>query len=177
MKRVMLVCGTVGLLVSAGAAVAATGQSLDVRTGLWEMSMVTETSGKSPMSDEDMQKLTPHQRAAIEKAMAVNQGPRTRVIKSCVTQAKLDRDDVFNSVGAGMTCSKKNIRRTRTSLSGSITCTKGARRVSEELSYQVSDREHVTGTFEIIRGEGTNTLSVKGRISGHWLSAACGAVK
>lgn len=177
MKRDLLICGAVGLLVSAGTAIAASGQSLDVRPGLWEMSTTTETSGKSPVSDEDMQKLTPRQRAAIEKALGVNQGPRTRVTKSCVTQEKLDRDNIFDSAESGMTCTNKKITQTRTDVTGSITCTKGATRISEEFSYHVRDREHASGTFHMIRSEGGKTLSIKGKGSGHWLSAACGTTR
>lgn len=177
MKRGLLICGAVGLLVSAGTALAAAGQSFDIRTGLWEMSVVTETSGKPPMSDEEMQKLTPRQRAAIEKAIGANKGPRTRVVKSCVTQEKLDRDNVFESAEAGMTCSNKRLTRTRTDATGNITCSNGVRRMSEEFSFHARDREHVVGTFHLIRSEGANTMSIKGKQSGHWVSAACGAIK
>ena len=177
MKRDFLICGAVGLLVTAGTAVAAAGQSFDIRTGLWEISVVTESSGKLPMSNEDMQKLTPRQRAAFDKVIGANQGPRRRVIKSCVTHEKLDRDNVFESAEAGMTCSNKRLTRTRTDATGTITCSNGAKRMSEEFSFHVRDREHVVGTFHLIRSEGANALSIKGKQSGHWISAACGATR
>ena len=177
MKRGSWIGCAVGLMVSAATAAAGSGKSLDIKTGLWEMSVVTESSGKLPMSDEEMRKLTPRQRAAIEKAVGANNGPRTRVIKSCVTREKLDRHNVFESAEAGMTCNNKKLTETRTDVTGSITCSKGAKRMSEEFSYHVRDREHVVGTFHVVRSEGANTLSVKGKQSGHWIGAACGATK
>lgn len=178
MKRVLRICAVGGLMLAAATVVSAAGQRFDIKPGLWEISVESETSGALPMSDEEMRSLTPRQREAIEQATGVNRGPRTRVLKNCITQQKLDRDDnVFDSTAKGMTCSTKKFSRTRSDASGTLVCSQGNKRLSEEFSYHARDREHVVGQFHVVRSEGAHTLTIKGRQSGHWISAACGATR
>lgn len=178
MKRVLGIYLAGGWLLISTTAISAAGQRFDIKTGLWEITVQSETSGQLPMSDEEMRHLTPRQRDALEQATGLNRGPRTRLIKNCVTQQKLDRDaNAFESAPEGMTCSTKKFSRTSSGASGTLVCSKGNTHLSEEFSYHARDREHVDGRFHMVRSDGARTVTINGKQSGHWVSSACGAIR
>src|SRR5690348_6570180 len=67
--------------------------TLDVKTGLWEMTSVGETSGRPPIPAEVLAKMTPEQRAKIEQQMAAGMAAANQphVRKECITQKALER--------------------------------------------------------------------------------------
>src|SRR5579862_2888392 len=75
------------------AAWAADTTPLNVKTGEWEVTTSTESSGQLPIPEEMLNKLTPEQRARMEAAMKARGagGPRTSVRKNCVKKEDLDK--------------------------------------------------------------------------------------
>jgi len=178
MRRALGIYVAGGWMLVAATVAAAAGPQFNIRTGLWEITVQSETSGQLPMSDEEMRRLTPRQRDAIEQATGLNRGPRTRLIKNCVTQQKLDRDaNAFDSPPEGMTCSTKKFSRTSSGASGTLVCSKGNTHLSEEFSYHARDREHVDGRFHMVRSDGAHTVTINGKQSGRWVNSSCGAIR
>ena len=72
-------------------------QPLDVKTGLWEVTTTSVTSGMPPIPPEALARLTPEQRARMEESMKSRMGgtPKTTIRKDCVTKEKLDKDYLF----------------------------------------------------------------------------------
>lgn len=165
----MICAGLAGTMKSALA------EPLDLKPGLWETTINSEAHGQLPMSQAQLQKLSPQQRAAMEKMQARNNQPRTRVMKVCLTQQKLDKsENAFLSGKPGMKCDSKLSRHTRTSVVGTRHCTKSDKEQTEDFDYEVQDREHVTGKLNITISNGTKTMSSKGNISSRWISVSCG---
>src|SRR5947209_20522148 len=82
------------VLLSSGAVWAADKvQPLNVKTGLWETTRTTNTSGQMPIPPELMARLTPEQRAKMEDRMKANSAEksRTNTSKSCMTKEKLEK--------------------------------------------------------------------------------------
>jgi Protein of unknown function (DUF3617) len=149
---------------------------LDVKPGLWEMTIHTETHGQLPVPPEVLQKLSPERRAAMEEKMkARNSQPHAHVYKDCITQQKLDKDeDSFLAGEPDMKCESKLSKHTRNSIAGTRHCTKGSVQQTEDLVFEAQDREHITGKVNVSVRNGTNTMTSKGNLSGHWISALCG---
>jgi len=63
-------------------------QPLNIKTGLWQLTMTTTVSGRPPIPPEALARMTPEQRAKFEAAMKAraSHGPRTRTYKNCVTK-------------------------------------------------------------------------------------------
>src|SRR5947209_10843389 len=82
------------VLLSSGAVWAADKvQPLNVKTGLWETTRTTNTSGQMPIPPELMARLTPEQRAKMEDRMKANSAEKSRTdtSKSCLTKEKLEK--------------------------------------------------------------------------------------
>src|SRR5262245_38326842 len=73
-------------------------QPLNVKTGLWESTITTTTSGQMPIPAEMLARLTPEQRAKFEARMNQNASPKTRTYtnRDCETKEKL-AEQPFNS--------------------------------------------------------------------------------
>jgi hypothetical protein len=167
---VITVCATL-----AGTLTSALAEPLDVKPGLWETTAHTQAQGQMPISEAEMKKLSPQQRAAIAKMEARAHQPQTRTFKGCLTQQKLDKDEVaFLSGEPGMKCDSKLTKHTRTSVAGSRHCTKPGRQQTDDFSFDARDREHVTGKLNHTISDGTRTMSSKGDLSSRWISASCG---
>ena len=174
MKRKLLYGAIAGIaLVGTTSSVAAA--TLDVKPGLWETTSHSQSHGQLPIPQAELQKMTPQQRAAIEKMQARSNQPRTMVSKGCLTKEKLEKDEnAFLSGRPGMKCTSKLSRHTSTSIAGSRHCTKGGSEQTENFAFQVRDRGHVTGTLNITISDGGRTMSSKGNLSSRWINASCG---
>ena len=154
---------------------AASAAAIDVKPGLWETTSHVQAHGQLPISDADLQKLSPQQRATLEKMVTQ---PRTHVYKSCLKKEDLEKDKTtFLSGKPGMKCTSKLTRDTSTSVAGTRRCTKGSQEESEDFSFKARDREHVTGTVAFTLREGGRAMSSKGNLSSRWLGASCGKTK
>ena len=95
---------------------------LNVKPGLWEMSVTHSMSGKLPISEDKLAKMTPEQRAQLEAAMG--QGglgaPATDVHKECVTKEKLEKDRAFGTDRKG--CTRTIVNSSRTKLEAKLHC-------------------------------------------------------
>ena len=156
----------------AGAALASAQQKIDVKTGLWEVTTVTDASGMPPI---DLSKLPPDARAKVEAMMKAKQasGPQTHTTKSCLTEAKLEKD-LFSDEQAS--CKRTVISSTPTNIHMKVECT-GPRKTSGEGEFTATSRESATGWFKLLSTDGTNTMTVNTKITSKWLGASCGDVK
>lgn len=168
-----------GLLMAgamlAGTMTSALAEPLDIKTGLWEMTGITQGKGQLPIPEADMKNMSPQQLEAIAKVEAFANQPHKTVYKSCLTQKELENGETdFLSEETGMKCESKLSKHTRTSLAGTRHCTKPGMQQTVEFAFSVQDREHGTGTMNITFSDGTRTLSSKGKMSSRWISASCG---
>ncbi len=160
------------LLTSLGAcvAVAFAADGLDVKTGLWEMTFVTDLRG-SLMTNAQLEKLTPAQRAkvaATEREQAAK-GPQTWTDKTCLTAQDLaqgafrsgdDKDDPD--------CKYTITAQTRTLQEGKMACSGDTPRTSQ-MRIEAQGRERIKGF--VVGGTERGKLSLQ--VSGRWLSASC----
>lgn len=158
----------------AGAITAADAEPLDIKPGSWRMTVRGEMHGMPPIPEEQLQKMTPQQRAAIENMMAESAKPHTREITQCITQEDLNKsEDLFNSEQPGMTCNNKLSKHSKTSMTGTIDCSKGGTHATGGFSYVAKDPEHITGKVSMTISNGKNTMTTTGTMDGHWLGPKC----
>lgn len=161
--------------VLAGTMTSALAEPINVKTGLWETTIRTEAHGQLPIPPEELQRLSPQQRAAMENMMAHGMPPRSIVTKHCVTQKELDKaESDFLAGEPGMKCNNKLSKHTSSYVTGTLNCTKGGMHQSGEFSYKVLDRGHMSGTLNMTFSNGGNTMTSKGTMSSRWISASCG---
>ena len=165
-------------LILTGAITSAVAEPLDIKPGLWQMTVRGEMHGMPPIPEEQLRGLSPQQRAAIEKMMAESAKPHIRELKQCITQEDLNKsEDLFSTDQPGMKCNNKLSKHSGKSMSGTIDCAKDKTRSTGEFSYEAKDREHVTGKVSMTITNGANTMTMKGTMSGRWLGAECTKTK
>jgi hypothetical protein len=141
--------------------------NLDIKTGAWEVTTTTIIQGMM-IPKELLEKMSPAQRAKFDQVMGARDGkPSTRTLHSCVTQADLDRSEVFKSQNAK--CTRKVIANSARRLEVEETCPPPhMSKASFKLAANSSDS--FTGVMDIAQQEGGK---VHVDMSGHWVSAVC----
>jgi hypothetical protein len=169
MMRGTVVLG-IALVAGASAALAAT---LDVRTGLWEVTSMGETSGMPPIPPEVLARMTPEQRAAMMAALG-NTG-KPDIVRSCITEKTLQRGLDFNRGESG-NCKRTMLQNTSRQVDVRLECT-GEQKATGTFKIQASDRQTISGRLDMVVASGANTMTIKRTLQGKWLGSDCGKVK
>lgn len=145
-------------------------EQLNIKTGLWEVTSISQMSGTPVLPKELADKLTPAQRAKMEADFkAAAKQPKKDVDRSCIT-----RKDVENPFhGASENCKQSIVRTTKTTQEVRLVCT-GEPKGTGFIRITTPTPESMTGAMDIKMGEGSDALSFKADLSGRWLGADCG---
>jgi hypothetical protein len=170
-RRYGVALTTAFLAVAASHALA---EPLNIKPGLWQMTVSGEMHGMPPIPKERLKGMSPQQRAAIERMMTESAKPHTRELRQCISKEDINKsEDLFTAQPPGMKCSNKLSKHSGHSMSGTIDCTKSDTHTKGTYSYQAKDREHVSGKVAMTISNGTNTMTTTGSMTGHWISAKC----
>jgi SOS-response transcriptional repressor LexA len=149
----------------------------DVKTGLWEQTVVSHTTGAPPLSDDMKAQLTPEQQKKMADAMAASnaKAAQPHTARVCMSQDKMDRGFTQEADRPG--CKQTVVTNTPTVLEVRQECSDPTGNMVITLRYRALNRETVTGKthFEMTR-EGQTMVS-DGTIQGKWVSDSCGDVK
>ncbi len=169
---------TTGPLLSALllAATTANAAPLDLKLGLWESTITTESNGAPPI---DTSRLTPEQKARVEALFKQRaaQGPRSHTTKSCLTKEKLAEDPASEAPEKGESCTTKIISQSSTHWQGKRICTLNGRKREFDINVSALSRERTKGTVKATFSDASHSMKVDGTISGKWLASSCGSVK
>ena len=165
-----------GLALLAGAAEPV---KLNIKTGLWEVSLQTQFSGASPFASEKLDKMPPEQRARFEAAMQASMAnaAKPKLAKHCLTPEKLARGLDPEHRADDETCQQKIVKNTSSELQITKTCVTEAGNNVMDQHFVMSGSDTVSGTIHAVRTVNGQTSNVNSNLQGKWLSADCGNVK
>lgn len=170
MKNVLTIA-----ILAAGACLAADKITpINAKTGLWEVTTVSEQSGSIPIPAETLAKLTPEQRARIEAQFKARSTPQTETKQSCITS-----EDIAKGLGwdnPDKACHQTMVRSSSTAQEFTWDCS-GKGKNAGSMKIEALDSEHVKGYMQVSVGEDGREMNVKATITGKWLSNSCGNVK
>lgn len=166
--KFILCAGAIALVASAARA-----DSFGVKTGAWESTVTSTTTGTSVPPDM-LSKLPPDQRAKIEQMMRSRSGqPHTITRKYCVTQKDLDEDRLMKEQGESQ-CSRKVLSKSSTRLEIEQTCGTAPHAMTMHVSVQATSPESVTLTVDgQMQGGSKSHTEGKSR----WLGASCAGIE
>lgn len=146
-------------------------EKLNVKTGLWETKSSLQFSGM-PVPKELRQKLTPEQLAKMRADLAAEaaKGPIRETSRDCVTAKDLENPFASSNT---KDCKQTIVNTTRTSQEARLVCD-GDYKGTGVLKIQAPTPEAMNGTLDIKMSDGTETFTMKGTLSGRWVSADCG---
>lgn len=147
--------------------------AFNVKTGAWEMTTTTVTSG-TMMPPDVLAKMPPEQRAKMEATMNARAGkPTPHVMKSCVTQKDLDEDRMTKS-DDDAACTKKIISKSAIKVVMERTC--AAPKPSKmTLTQEAKTPESVVVSMDMVQG--ASGMKVHVDMIGRWLGASCDGIK
>jgi hypothetical protein len=147
---------------------------LAVKTGQWETTMSGQTTGQPPLPDELLKRLSPEQRAQVEKAMQEKAlgGRKTTLNKSCLTKEKLDKG--FN-LGDENT---KACKPTLVASSGSsqeihLDCARQGMKSTGTVKVEAMNPENVKGTLQMSVSNAGRTMNINYTFTAKWIGPAC----
>jgi hypothetical protein len=147
--------------------------SLNAKTGAWEITTTTLTTGM-PVPAEALAKMPPGQRANIEKTMQARAGkPSTHMRKSCVTKKELDEDRVIKSDDEGQ-CKKKIISKSASKIVFEQTCA-APHASTSNVTIEAKTPESIVASMDMVRGGASGKIHAD--IKGRWLSTSCAGIK
>lgn len=153
---------------------AAQAEPLKVKPGLWETTTTTEKKGSKHPTNLD--KLTPEQRAKVEKELAARVKRETRTVKSCLREAHIKNGEAFTGNPHRGACSHKFLTQTARDVAASIEC-RGANKMVGKVEMHAADAEHMTGKIDMTYGASDKLqLLSHSEVSARWLQADCGKV-
>jgi hypothetical protein len=151
--------------------------TLDVKTGLWEMTSSGEASGTPPIPPEALAGMPPEQRAQLQSRMAaaMERANKPDVSRSCVTEKTLQRGLDF-SQGDRPNCKRTTSNSSSRQIDVQVECT-GPEAMKGDFHFEAIDRQTMRGNINLVIGNGANKMTIKRVMQGKWLGSDCGTVK
>ncbi|MGA8706617.1 MAG: DUF3617 domain-containing protein [Steroidobacteraceae bacterium] len=159
-------------------ATAAEPVKLNVKPGLWEIASQNQISGAPPISEDQLARLTPDQRARMEAAMqsSMADAAKPHLAKHCLTPEKIARGlDVDHHDDSH--CQRKITNNSGNELALTESCQEDSGSMVLNESFQLAGPEAVSGTVHVVRSSGGKTMTIDSTIHGQWLGASCGDIK
>lgn len=141
--------------------------TLNVRPGLWEMTVSDAGGGPPPIPPDVLARLTPEQRAKFATAMATRTGPH--VFKSCVTEKSLQRG--FDTGDSN--CTRTVVSSNTSTMEGRVECTNPRSRMIGTFRFEAAGPTTMDGAINLTIN-GPHTMTMKRVIRGKWVGADCG---
>lgn len=150
-------------------------QPLNVKTGLWESTVTSTTSGQMPLPAEMLARLSPEQRAKLEARMKQNSAAKSRTSTNtdCETKEKL-AEQPFSSQKE---CKQTIVTSTSTKAEIKVVCEYGDVRSSGTMHIDVLSPESVKGAGQMTSNGGGHSMTVNTSFSAKWLGSSCGNLK
>lgn len=151
-------------------AIAGSAEKLNVKTGLWETQTALQFSGM-PVPKSLRDKLKPEQLAKMRadlKAEAAK-GPIRETSRECITE-----EELANPFASSNTkdCRQTMVKTTGTSQEARMVC-EGEYKGTGVLKISAPTPETMNGTLDLDMSDGTESFTMKGTLSGRWISADC----
>lgn len=149
-------------------------QQLNIRPGLWETSVTSNTAGEMPIPAEMLNRLTPEQRARMEERMKANSAAHghTATHKKCVTKEDLEKQKL--DFAGDKECTPTVTASTSTMAKGKLSCQTEGMEGTTLFELEAPDPEHYKGSSHgTLTGNG-HTMNIDATFSGKWLASSCG---
>ena len=155
---------------------------LDIKVGLWEAAVKTETPGMPAMSSmptippETLAKLLPERRAQLEALMGRGAGGAGAITtKFCISRESLDRGMASCRERQGLYLQGGGFLARQAGDAHGLH--PGNTKMSGDMTVERVDAEHVKGAMAMKSSDSERPMEVKMSFDNKWLSADCGDVK
>ena len=148
---------------------------LNIKEGLWEMTVTHSMTGMPAIPPEALAKMPPEQRARAEAAM--KGGPTADVHKECVTKEKLEKQMAFdeNRKDKDDDCTRTIVSATGSKLEMKFHCAQSSS--DGTLLLVAASSDSVKGSMHIVTNSHGRNMNMDLTFSSRYLGPVCGEVK
>ena len=158
------------MLLACAAVWAADTIPLAVKTGQWESTSTSETSGTPPIPPEVLAQMPADQRAKMEERMKTMGAPRTTTTKNCVTKEQIDK--AFD-MGQQKSCTRTVVSSSATKQEVRIDCTTGQMKSTGIFRVEVINSETVKGSMQMTMNSAGRPMNMNSTFTSKWLGPTC----
>ena len=164
-----------GTLAATPVWAAAATEPLDIKTGLWQITLTVRTSGLPPIPPDVIAKLKPEERVSIDAQTKekMAEGPRISVKKRCLREQELHQPLLPAFGGEGQGCRQTIASASRAGQEIRVDCAKGGERGGGTIRIAAIDPENVKVTSSWSMTDGARTLQMSSTATLKWLGAGC----
>ena len=150
---------------------------LNIKEGLWEMTVTHSMIGMPAIPPDTLAKMTPEQRARIEATMKQSGmgGPTADVHKECVTKEKLEKQSAFSD--NRKECTRTVVNSTGSKLEIKVHCEEKQSSTDATLLLEAVSTDNVKGSMQSVTNTTGRTMNMNFTFSSRYLGPACGDVK
>jgi len=150
-------------------------EPLDIKTGLWQITLTVRTSGLPPIPPDVLAKLKPEERARIDAQTKEKraEGPRISVKRSCLREKELHQPLLPGFGGEGQGCRQTVTSSSRAGQEIRVDCGKGAEQGGGTVRIEAIDKENVRVASSWSMTDGARTLQMSSTATLKWLGAFC----
>ena len=147
-------------------------QPLNIKTGLWEMTVTSAVSGRPPIPPETLARMTPEQRAKFEAAMKgmASGAPKTRTYKNCITKEQLNNDPFSDEK---RNCTRTVLKSTGSKMEIREVCEGEGVKSDMTIEIEALNSESVKGSGHVTSAGGGRSMNVNTNYTAKWLGAVC----
>jgi Protein of unknown function (DUF3617) len=154
---------------------------LNIKEGLWEMTVTHSMTGMPAIPPDTLAKMPPEQRARVEAAMKQSGmgGPTADVHRECVTKEKLEKQLAFDEnrkdKDKDKDCTRTVVNSTGSKLEIKFHCEQSSTDGTLQLEAESSDS--VKGSMHSVTNSHGRSMNMDFTFSSRYLGPACGDVK
>lgn len=147
---------------------------LDIRLGLWEITLTVKIDNPPPLPPQVLAKLTPEQRARIESKARQRDLERaqTTVKSSCLGDKERHQPSLF-AFGEAPGCHQTVLNASRTRQEIQVDCGPGLSKGGGTFRIEAIDPENVKVSSDWFATDGSRTLRSSSSATLRWLGASC----
>ncbi|HUE04470.1 MAG TPA: tetratricopeptide repeat protein [Bryobacteraceae bacterium] len=150
-------------------------QPLDIKPGLWEITLTVRTSGPPPLPPELLAELSPEERTRIdtkakERAAA---GPRTTVKRSCLDDKERQQPFILTFGGEDQGCRQTIVNASRNRQEVRVECGRGLSKGGGTYRIEAIDPENVKVSSDWSATDGSRAMKTSSTATLKWLGEIC----
>lgn len=150
-------------------------QPLDIKPGLWEITLTVRTSGPPPLPPELLAGLSPEERARIEtkaKERAAA-GPRTTVKRSCLDDQERQQPFILTFGGEDQGCRQTIVNASPNRQEVRVECGRGLSKGGGTYRIEAIDPENVKVSSDWSATDGSRAMKTSSTATLKWLGEIC----
>jgi hypothetical protein len=148
---------------------------LNIKEGLWEMTVTHSMTGMPAIPPETLARMPPEQRARVEAAM--KGAPTADVHKECVTKEKLEKQMAFdeNRKDKDNDCTRTIVTSTGSKVEMKFHCEQSS--TDGTLLLEAVTSDSVKGSMHSVTNSHGRSMNMDLTFSSRYLGSVCGNVK